>query len=130
MGTAALAGYQRWADGGLRCRRAEGSFLQLAGKEWGCPLIRQVGEQAGAQPGVPPGPEKCHHLSTMAALAGESLATRNAGFSSENECALAHQTSGRRQPSPVFHVQESYRRQELEDTSALNSLCQGTSSSV
>lgn len=110
--------------------KSRGQLSATRRKRMGMPS-HQTGWGAGrGSARVPPGPEKCHHLSTMAALAGESLATHNAGFSSENECALAHQTSGRRQPSPVFHVQESYRRQELEDTSALNSLCQGTSSSV
>ena len=54
----------------------------------------QIGEQAGARMGCPRLPEKCHHFSTMIALAGVSRVTHNTGFSSEYKCILVHQTSG------------------------------------
>ena len=52
MGTAALAGCQQWADGRLRYARAKGSFLRLAGEEWGA-LSSDWGAGRGMD-GVPP----------------------------------------------------------------------------
>ena len=52
MGTAALAGCQQWADGRLRCRRAKGNFLRLAGEEWGA-FSSDWGAGRGADSGAP-----------------------------------------------------------------------------
>lgn len=124
MGTAGSGSYQRWAE--RRAKSAEeprGSFLPSL-KRMGMPS-HQTGWGVGGLSQDARLPEKCHHLSTMTALAGESRATRNTRAFLPSECILAHQTSGCVSLLLSSMFSESYHRQELEDTSALNLLCQG-----